>query len=58
MARLAAGHGLHAPSPRLRGEGLGEEESPQVRRQFDSRRVPLTRRYAPTSPRKRGEVKP
>jgi hypothetical protein len=25
--------------------------------EFDSRRVPLTRRYAPTSPRKRGEVK-
>jgi len=24
---------------------------------FDSRRVPLTRRYAPTSPRKRGEVR-
>ena len=24
---------------------------------FDSWRVPLTRRYAPTSPRKRGEVR-
>ncbi|MEY9109117.1 hypothetical protein ABIA06_000383 [Bradyrhizobium yuanmingense] len=58
MAGPAAGNGLHAPSPRLRGEGLGEEESPQVRRQFGLRRVPLTRRYASTSPRKRGEVKP
>jgi hypothetical protein len=26
--------------------------------EYDSRRVPLTRRYAPTSPRKRGEVYP
>ena len=25
-------------------------------RAFDSLRVPLTRRFAPTSPRKRGEV--
>ncbi|MFK4383785.1 hypothetical protein ACVWYQ_000095 [Bradyrhizobium sp. USDA 3397] len=58
MAGPAAGNGLHAPSPHLRGEGLGEEESPQVRRQFDSRRVSLARRYAPTSPSKRGEVKP
>jgi hypothetical protein len=46
-----------APSPRLRGEGWGEGESPQGRWQLDSRRVPLTRRFAPTSPRKRGEVK-
>jgi len=42
-----------APSPRLRGEG----GSPRGRKQWDSRRVPLTRRFAPTSPRKRGEVK-
>src|SRR5579863_212380 len=40
------------PSPRLRGEGQGEGESPQI----EFRRVPLTRRYAPTFPRKRGEV--
>ena len=37
------------PSPRsLRGEGWGEGLL---------LRYPLTRRYAPTSPRKRGEVK-
>src|SRR5258708_35505016 len=42
-----------SPSPRLRGEGRGDGDSPQIP---DSRIVPLTRRYAPTSPRKRGEV--
>ena len=46
-----------APSPRLRGEGWSEGESLRGRRQLDSRRLPLTRRFAPTSPRKRGEVK-
>ncbi|NEU95431.1 hypothetical protein FNJ47_06185 [Bradyrhizobium sp. UFLA 03-164] len=50
-----------APSPRLRGEGWGEGESPQGRQQFGRRRVTLTRNLRiaqiPTSPRKRGEVK-
>jgi len=45
-----------APSPRLRGEGWGEGESPQGRWQLDSRRVPLTRACGATSPRKQGEV--
>jgi hypothetical protein len=42
-----------SPSPRLRGEGRNEGLFP---RRPDSRRVPLTRREASTSPRKRGEV--
>ncbi|GGI19653.1 hypothetical protein GCM10010987_05430 [Bradyrhizobium guangdongense] len=42
-----------APSPPLRGEG----ESPRGRKQLDSRRLPLTRAFGATSPRKRGEVK-
>jgi hypothetical protein len=46
-----------APSPRLRGEGWGEGEPRRGRQQLDSRRLPLTRRFAPTSPRERGEVK-
>ena len=41
---------LSAPFPRLRGEGWGEGGSPRGSRQFDSRRVPLTRR-------ERGEAK-
>ena len=40
-------------APRLRGEGWGEGLSPRAP---NARRVPLTRRCAPTSPRKRGEV--
>src|SRR5258705_11751372 len=38
-------------APRLRGEGWGEGLSPR----FGLAKVPLTRRYAPTSPRRRGE---
>src|SRR5260221_12126481 len=42
-------------APRLRGEGRGEGLSPRGRcRLIDL--YPLTRRCAPTSPRKRGEV--
>ena len=37
---MAAGNGPHAPSPRLRGEGRGEGDSPRGRWQLDSRRVP------------------
>jgi hypothetical protein len=52
--------GLSTPSPRLRGEGRGEGESPQGWWQRDSWRVPLTRNSSSaqisTSPRKRGEV--
>jgi hypothetical protein len=40
-------------APFLRGEGWGEGLLPRV----SLPRVSLTRRYAPTSPRKRGEVK-
>src|SRR5690348_799997 len=46
------GH-LYSLYPFLRGEGWGEG-LPQHR---DSRRVPLTRAFGATSPRKRGEVK-
>jgi hypothetical protein len=40
-------------APHLRGEGWGEG---LLQRVPNTRRVPLTRRFAPTSPRKRGEV--
>src|SRR5205814_10163272 len=43
-----------APSPRAYGERVGVRGS--IHRP-SSRRVPLTRRVAPTSPRRRGEVK-
>ena len=43
---------LNSRTP-MRSIGYGEGLSQQT----DSRRVPLTRRYAPTSPRKRGEVR-
>ena len=42
-----------APSPRLRGGGRGQGDSPRV----PLWRVPLTRAFGATSPRKRGEVK-
>jgi hypothetical protein len=45
---------LSSPSPRACGERVGVRGSLHA---FDSRREPLTRRYAPTSPREeRGEV--
>src|SRR5580693_6574248 len=47
-----------APSPRSYGERVGVRGiHPRYRKRGNSRRLPLTRRYAPTSPRTRGEVK-
>src|SRR6516165_9312141 len=46
-----------APSPRLR-ERVGERGPLHDLRRSESCRGPLTRRFAPTSPRKRGEVEP
>ena len=42
---------MRSLSPFFTGRGLGALST-----NSDSRRVPLTRRFAPTSPRKRGEV--